>query len=685
MGLMRRLLVRGADTGRHGARAARRSVRAAIAVVVAIAGTGAVADHPPNLVFVVADDQGVDAIEGPTFPNDLQVHTPTLATLAGQGRIFSQARVNPVCSSTRAGFLTGRFAQHNGIAGVMAGEPGHPDYLRLSLQTEEHTLAELLQSRGYYTIFIDKWHLGEDLDRGHHPSAQGFDRVELTEEWIALDDPLEVGDEHLSRMVNLSIDAVRHGPAPGQPWALFFHSIDPHIRHDESGREPAKWWRVDEALLPSGEPYYAPDRDTDLDRYRAVIEAMDTEIARLLIETEVVDETLTYRPQSNTIVTYFADNGSPDPVTSAPLRSKSTLFEGGVRVPFFMFGAGVPTDGMAVARQIMHIDVYDTIADILRIPPRERGRRPRDGMSFADAIGWSGQPLPQRAESFTSKSRWLPDNHFGAITDGRYKVVTRIGGSHPADYFSGYFFDLLVDPTEDNNLLEGELTPAERVEFIRLRERMADLCYTAVPGPIEHAVIVPQAHIRMMASDGSTASGSLPLGHHYPDTLDAVEHRILIRFDMEALAASLPPGRTIADLDSAQLMLRFDEDVLDVSGVDTDVIRVFPMSIDWYNREISWADIVNAHQSRRELGAVDLPPNIIPRPTNNMQGHPLPPGARITFGREPELLRLVQFWAANPKTNHGLVLIATPDRDLGGDQRVRFLPEAELRVTVPTP
>src|SRR5690606_35879107 len=144
--------------------------------------------------------------------------------------------------------------------------------------------------QGYYTIFVDKWHTGWNPDLGLMPEQQGFDVSFLWPDYIHLDDPLLTGDEHLSRMMDLAIEAVLNRPDPDQPYALFFWSIDAHARTDPQQRERMRWWRVDESLLPSGEDYYSAGVDSERNRYRAIIEAIDTEVGRLLRTLEVIDE-----------------------------------------------------------------------------------------------------------------------------------------------------------------------------------------------------------------------------------------------------------------------------------------------------------------------------------------------------------------------------------------------------------
>lgn len=159
----------------------------------------ALAQNRPNLIFILTDDQGVDAIQWPLDTGHPSVQTPTMNALAAQGVSFASCRVNPNSSPMRACLMTGRSTLDTGVVGVIGrytplagmGNPCESTPLtgtaakvtnRLALQTQERTIAEVLQDMGYYTILIDKWHLGYNEgveptpeDRGLLPTQQGLD------------------------------------------------------------------------------------------------------------------------------------------------------------------------------------------------------------------------------------------------------------------------------------------------------------------------------------------------------------------------------------------------------------------------------------------------------------------------------------------------------------------------------
>src|SRR5215470_11408516 len=116
----------------------------------------------PNVVAFLSDDQGW---------GDLSVHgnknlsTPNIDSLARDGALFDRFFVCPVCSPTRAEFLTGRYHPRGGVYNVSTGGE------RLNLG--ERTIAEVFKAAGYTTAAFGKWHNGTQWP--YHPNARGFD------------------------------------------------------------------------------------------------------------------------------------------------------------------------------------------------------------------------------------------------------------------------------------------------------------------------------------------------------------------------------------------------------------------------------------------------------------------------------------------------------------------------------
>jgi arylsulfatase len=96
------------------------------------------------------------------------MRTPRIDQLAAEGIRLTQFLVEPGCTPSRAGLLTGRYAIRSGLSFIIA--PGGVN----TLQPEEVTLGELFKSVGYNTTYVGKWHL--DAEPKSQPQNQGFDQ-----------------------------------------------------------------------------------------------------------------------------------------------------------------------------------------------------------------------------------------------------------------------------------------------------------------------------------------------------------------------------------------------------------------------------------------------------------------------------------------------------------------------------
>lgn len=644
------------------------------------------ADQPPNIVFILTDDHGVDAIEGEHWPNTLDVQTPTLATLASRGRVMVNARVDPWCSPTRAGVMTGRLAHRTGVSAVYTNHPHAP---LIGMQSEERTIVEVLRDVGYDTIHVDKWQLGVG-DQGAR--AQGFDQTIPRESFLDLDDSIDVGDEHVTRMVNKALKVVEDHTDPTRPYAVFFHASDPHIRTDPTGRDPLGWWRVDESLLPSGEMYYHEDRadDTKRDRYRALVEALDTELGRLLQAMGVIDANLRYRPESRTVVIFMGDNGTPGAVTDDPANAKGTLYDGGTRVPLFCFGENVPSDGRAITVPVSHVDLFETIADIAGASGEQRGSSVRDSLSVADLIGWA-PPRTRRRFTVSAGELLFVQIFRAAITDGRYKVISDGGeaGLKPLD--GDEFYDLVNDPLETTDISLEDMNIEQQRIYREMRDALADAWPFSVPEPVATLDIdVAATETRCINTDDIEFSDSLVVGHQIiaaggpVASRDVTETRAFIRFDLSDLPRELASrGATIHDIVAARLVLSLESDVpVVVGGGNASVLHVRPMSLDWRDRALPFSDLEHG-VGDPVVGEWEPAPHLFAAREDGFRVLPTPPGTPLSLGRHKALVDLVQTWAMRPETNRGVVLIGTdPSPDRTGDLRTRFQRQATLRLAL---
>ncbi|MCK5794782.1 MAG: sulfatase-like hydrolase/transferase, partial [Anaerolineales bacterium] len=125
----------------------------------------------PNVVLMMSDNIGygdIGAFQGGAIRG---MPTPNIDRLASAGLTLTQFLVEPACTPTRAGLLTGRYSPRAGLGTIIIG--GTPN----TLQDKEVTLGELFKSVGYATAYTGKWHLGKD--KQSWPTSQGFDEYRV--------------------------------------------------------------------------------------------------------------------------------------------------------------------------------------------------------------------------------------------------------------------------------------------------------------------------------------------------------------------------------------------------------------------------------------------------------------------------------------------------------------------------
>jgi arylsulfatase A-like enzyme len=394
----------------------------------------------PNVVVILMDDMGYGDI-GSYGVKDAA--TPNLDRLAREGVRLTDAYANASnCSPTRAGFITGQYQQRYRIEWPLGAVPG--DSAR-GLAVTGASLPALLKNNGYATGLIGKWHLGFKPDVG--PNVHGFDefygfmsgavdyythrtgdgRADLYQNTRPIESPRYLTDEITDR----SIDFVaRHAHTP------FFLEVAFNAVHwpfeppdvPENTRRAAKQVSGDLSLYDGPEDASPPTRRD----YVKMLERADQGVGKILAELD------RRGLAASTLVIFTNDNGGEWLSRNAPLKDrKSTLWEGGIRVPLILRWPGV-LPAHAVSSQVAI--TMDLTATILRVTGTAvPATHKLDGIDLLPIL--SGRaPLTTR-EIFWRRPRPFLQR---AVRSGNWKL-----------FWEGtqfYLFDLSKDPSERNDL-----------------------------------------------------------------------------------------------------------------------------------------------------------------------------------------------------------------------------------------
>lgn len=358
----------------------------------------------PNIVFIYADDWGWGDL---SCHGNTWLKTPRLDKLAGEGIDFLQFNVlSPVCSPSRAAAMTGRFPGRFGINTVfgVSKPPEMPDWL----DPKAPTTPRLLKAAGYRTGHFGKWHLGV----GKPTMADyGFDESAVYHGPGPKVGPY--GNDIPNQAVKF-IEANKDRPFYVNVW---LH--ESHLAHSPSDESMARWKHLD-----SRQQVYA-----------AVITDGDNKVGLILDALERCGIA------SNTLVVFSSDNGpakSKENDTGAPgkyrghynagetggLRGqKTSLFEGGVRVPFIVRWPGQAPAGLKNDTTVLTaVDLLPTFCAVAGVTPPADAQG--DGENLLPALkGQSVQrtrPIYWRNKGDKKNPDFWPDL---AVRDGDWKLV----------------------------------------------------------------------------------------------------------------------------------------------------------------------------------------------------------------------------------------------------------------------
>lgn len=312
----------------------------------------------PNVLLIVADDLGVGDVS--SFNATAATTTTNIDALAAQGTRFTRFYTESTCSTSRAALLTGQYPARLGFHPVARG-----------ISSDVMTLPKLLQSAGYTTALIGKWHVGEINPRAT-PHVAGFHRhLDYLSQWLLqgpdasgapvlrppvyqnpwLEDDTGQWRQHTGYLPDIltqaAVDNIGAFATTGAPWFLLYASPLPHA--------PLHW--------PSG--VTPSSQASDADQYRAMVQRFDQDVGRLLDALERSGQ------RQNTVVILVSDNGAPakrEGSNGVYAGGKGSYTEGGIRTLMIWQDPERTLPSSVDERPVTMMDVLPTLAARLSLP-----------------------------------------------------------------------------------------------------------------------------------------------------------------------------------------------------------------------------------------------------------------------------------------------------------------------------
>ena len=389
----------------------------------------------PNVLVILTDDQGWGDL---SLNGNRNLSTPHIDSLSRDGARFSRFYVCPVCSPTRAEFLTGRYHPRGGVYSTSAGGE------RLDL--DERTIGDVFARAGYVTAAFGKWHNG--MQPPYHPNSRGFAEFYgfCSGHWgNYFSPPLE----HNGRLVrgngfciddftDRAIQVIEQADRDSKPFLVYLPFNTPH----SPMQVPDRWWQVfrEKTLLMHHRDVKQPGlqrrQRENIGHIRcalAMCENIDWNVGRLLSTLDRL------KLSDDTIVAYFHDNGPNGVRWNGDMRGrKGSTDEGGVRSPLLVRWPRRIPGGLVVDRIAGAIDLLPTLADCSGFPVSGQPGQPLDGRSLKPLL--LGSPAP-------TKTAWA-DRSIFSHWRGRVSVRTQ---AHRLDH-QGRLYDMQADPGQRRDI-----------------------------------------------------------------------------------------------------------------------------------------------------------------------------------------------------------------------------------------
>ncbi len=429
--------------------------------------SGAYAAAKPNVILFNIDDLGWTDM---SFQGSDLYETPNIDRLRESSLFFNNAYAAAANSApSRASMLSGQYAPRHGVYTVAPSDRGSAKARKLIptptesvLTSEATTLLETMQTAGYTTCHIGKWHVGKDPEMQGADINIGGSTYGHPKSYFSpyQNDYLEDGEEGeylTDRLAREAVAFVDKYSKRSNPFFLYYATYSVHTPLQAKPELLAKYKAKCEKLGKSEDmQHFNP-------QYAAMVEAMDDAVGSVLSYLETNDL------MKNTIIIFTSDNGGLYSVSKQwPLRAgKGSFYEGGIRVPMLVHWDGVVEGGSTIETAVSQIDIYPTLMEIAG------GELPQtyklDGESWVSTLKSGKSKLGDRALFW----------HFPAYLQGGGPESTDpTFRSRPVSVIRKGDWKLIYNyETQTKELYNLKSDPSEREDLATREAKMADKLY----------------------------------------------------------------------------------------------------------------------------------------------------------------------------------------------------------------
>ena len=355
-------------------------IRIALLILLSVCFVADAFARQPNVVVFLTDDQGWGDL---SLNGNTNLSTPNIDSLARDGASFDRFYVCPVCSPTRAEFLTGRYHARSSVYSTSAGGE------RMDL--DEKTIADTFKAAGYATAAFGKWHNG--MQYPYHPNGRGFDYYYgfCSGHWGHYYDPMLERNGQITQGKGFVIDDFTNEAMQfieqhrEEPFFVYLPYNTPH----SPMQVPDRFWQK---FKDHDLPMRHRDKKENLPHARAALamcENIDWNVGRLLQKLEEL------KLAEDTIVCFFHDNGPNGSRWNGGMKGrKGSTDEGGVRSPLLIRWPNGIRGGKKVKEIAGAIDLLPTLADLANV--KIQSTKTLDGVSLKPLLTKDAPDWPER-------------------------------------------------------------------------------------------------------------------------------------------------------------------------------------------------------------------------------------------------------------------------------------------------